>query len=121
MDNFTRSLLPRSPDDTPIGTVYYDPAIIQEFAERLYSLASRIVISYVIGGALLGFIAGFGVAESAYPAMRVPFCIVGAVVLGIVGSLLAQPRAFQLRLEAQLALCQMKIEHNTRVRKVGER
>lgn len=44
--------------------VQYDRAVIQQFAERLYSLARRIVVTATILGGLLGFILGAVLASA---------------------------------------------------------
>ena len=45
-------------------TVQYDPAVIQQFAERLYALARRIFATATILGVLLGFILGAALAAA---------------------------------------------------------
>ena len=39
---------------------------------------------------------------------------IGALVLGLIAFSLGQQKAFALRLQAQVALCQVQIEANTR-------
>jgi hypothetical protein len=38
----------------------------------------------------------------------------GVIALGVIGLMIGQARAFALRLQAQVALCQVEIERNTR-------
>jgi hypothetical protein len=40
-------------------------------------------------------------------------CIVGGVLSGVVGGFVGQRKGFRYRLQAQLTLCQMQIEHNS--------
>jgi len=40
-------------------------------------------------------------------------CIIGGVLGGVIGGFIGQRKGFQYRLQAQLTLCQMQIEHNT--------
>jgi hypothetical protein len=40
-------------------------------------------------------------------------CVIGGVFGGVVGGFIGQRKGFQYRLQAQLTLCQMQIEHNT--------
>jgi len=40
--------------------------------------------------------------------------LLGAILFGLLGFWLGRERAFQLKLQAQTALCQAKIEENTR-------
>jgi outer membrane lipoprotein SlyB len=91
--------------------VTYDAAIIEKFAQKLYSQANSIVAVATLLAMVMGGIAGASVGSrdqsSAYP-------IVGAVCLGALGYAIGQARAFSLRLQAQVALCQVTIERNTR-------
>ncbi len=85
----------------------YDSNVIVEFASKLYSKASSVVITYAFFGVVLGGIAGFSVLQNSTSA------IAGAVVIGLVGLKLGIDKSFQLKLQAQMALCQVKIESNT--------
>jgi|SRR6185312_1965574 len=92
--------------------VQYDKAVIIKFAERLYSQANSIVVLCGILGIIVGGVAGFGAQAGA----REPNWLVAifAVVLcGAIGVVIGQARAFSLRLQAQVALCQVQIEENT--------
>jgi len=96
--------------------VTYDAGIILEFARRLYSQAASIMYTYTIAGAFLGAILS-GITLSAVrmnndftPIMGI---LGGAILFGLIGFLIAQERAFKLRLTAQNALCQVQIEKNT--------
>ncbi len=108
--------------------VAYDPAVIQKFVDRLYRRARTTVISSTIGGVLFGGLLGFWLSwllDSG--SVRVPrhlsldelgteliACLIGAVLFGLIGLMAGRERAFMLRLQAQVALCQAKIEENTR-------
>lgn len=85
----------------------YDPKIIQAYADDLYSRATTIVVMNVLFFAVLGGIGGF-----------VAFRGAGSAVLlllgGLVGYYFGSQRAFQRKLQAQSALCQVEIERNTR-------
>jgi hypothetical protein len=77
------------------------------------------VLLFAIGGALGGFAIG-GRFDSGHSSAKraqssTPI-VVGGVVLGVLGYFVGQARAFHLRLLAQTALCQVKIEQNTRNR-----
>lgn len=108
--------------------VTYDPRIIQQFVERLYKRAKMIVITSTIGsvlvGGIIGFVAGLLIDSGS---ARLPrhvsldelgaeliACFMGALVFGLIGFMAGRERAFLLRLQAQTALCQVKIEENTR-------
>jgi len=93
----------------------YDPQIIQKFADRLYGRARTVIVMTTILLVLIGGSAGL--------VINIPFggdepsiigASVGAVLLGAVGFVLGREGAFRLKLQAQTALCQMKIEENTR-------
>ena len=90
----------------------YDPRIIQEFADRLYreanGLVARLLILGAVGGCLLGGAIGLATDFAVF------WSILGAVLFGAIGGIIGKERSFSLRLRAQLALCQVKIEENTR-------
>ena len=93
----------------------YDPAIIQKFADRLYRQANLIIFIWTILGLVGGAGAGYALGSSfGKPDTRNMFIFVGAAVLGPFGFLIGMARAFLLKLQAQIALCQKKIEENTR-------
>ena len=95
--------------------VAYDSKVLYEFADRLYRQASRIVLSYTMVGALIGFLLGGGAAVAAD--VRDSAMVAGIVVallFGAAGFSMGQEKAFTLRLQAQTALCQARIEENTR-------
>ena len=89
----------------------YDADIIYKFADRLYRQANFIIAAHTILGLLVGGIGGYylGITLNieALP-------IVGAVLAGLIGLAMGNGRAFMLKLQAQTALCQVKIEENTR-------
>ncbi len=89
----------------------YDPAVIQEFADKLYRLANLIILMWAFVGLAVGAGAGFFLGDQS---TRTPGAVVGAIVLGILGYTIGNSRAFLLQFQAQLALCQRQIEENTR-------
>lgn len=92
--------------------VRYDENIIKRFAQNLYDQANLTVILFTASGVLLGGGGGSLVLEQVG-------MIVGAVIFGFIGYLIGQTRAFQLKLQAQVALCQVQIEQNTRSRQAS--
>ncbi|MEJ6011504.1 hypothetical protein [Novosphingobium aquae] len=94
------------------GRVAYDPVVIQSYADALYRAADRIAFNSAIIGGLIGAAVGFaaGSAGRVGPIGG----LIGAAIGGYIGYSRALARTFQLRLEAQLALCQVEIEMNTR-------
>jgi hypothetical protein len=87
--------------------VTYDANLIQEYADRMYRSASQTVVMYSLGGIITGASVGL---VSRDPKLTV----VAAILVGILGYLMGKGKAFKLKLEAQLALCQVQIEENTR-------
>lgn len=94
--------------------VTYDPAVIQEFAQRLYSQAASIIFTSIFLGGVIGALLGLvgAAAAQAHSFIGRP-ALIGAVVGGLAGLSRGRERAFQLKLEAQVALCQVQIEKNT--------
>ena len=87
--------------------ISYDPKIIGIYANALYRRADWIVFVWTIIGAVFGAaICGFYGGQAGL--------LLGIVVGGIMGYSEGQSRSFFLRLQAQLALCQVQIEANTR-------
>lgn len=98
-----------------MSMVQYDPQIIQQFAERLYKRARGIVGTFVVLGAIIGAIIGkivsgvLGGVDGDWIIM-----LLAAVFLGVIGYSLGMQAAFRIKLEAQTALCQVRIEENTK-------
>jgi hypothetical protein len=93
------------------GTTLYDSGIIERFADKLYSRAATIVFLYTFVGLIFAAGALFAVRQSFQN--DAAGWIAGVVTVAI-AFYLGQQRAFQLRLQAQVALCQVQIEKNTR-------
>jgi len=97
-------------------SVNYDETVIYAFAQRLYAKANTVVISYTLLGLGLGLSTGFIIAgllgENARG--RIPYEALCTVLFGMTAFSIGRSRAFALKLQAQLALCQAKIEANTR-------
>ena len=87
----------------------YDPQVIFQFADRLYRQATQAIASSAIIGVVIGLAIGYYLQKSIGL-----YALIGAVVLGLIGYVLGTQRAFALKLQAQTALCQVKIEENTR-------
>jgi len=85
----------------------YDPQILQQFADKLYSQASSAIILGTIVGVLIGGFLGFQVGN-------IIAAVIIAILLGALGCAIGMSIAFQFKLRAQSALCQKQIEENTR-------
>jgi hypothetical protein len=99
--------------------VSYDERVIVEFAEKLYRRARSLVVTWtLLGGvlaALLGWLVGAPYAmRVGNPAVSGDLIGIAALVGALVGYVAGRERAFALRLQAQIALCQAQIERNTR-------
>lgn len=98
-----------------MSQVAYDPEIIQEHAANLYSRAARVVFFWtILVGAVASVVAVFALSKSPAGDPTRMGILVSGVVGMMVGYYIGSGRAFQLRLQAQLALCQAAIERNTR-------
>ena len=101
--------------------VRYDPSVIQKYAARLYKRANSIIFVCVIVGLAGGTIGGLALVGSSRFGgnalggidNRVVIAVV-ALVGGLIGYVIGTERAFWYKLQAQLALCQVAIESNTR-------
>lgn len=109
--------------------VAYDPALIQEFADHLYEQANAIILRSTISGLFVGLLGGIvigGILQFTIDkyqqtaGSQPPSLLVGGVIAIIVtflGAWSGQARgikaASKLKLDAQIALCQMQIEKNT--------
>jgi len=87
----------------------YDPQVLYAFADRLYARANQVIATHTLIGALIGGAGGFVVHQDVDL-----YAVLGAVLLALIGYAIGTERAFQLKLQAQTALCQVKIEENTR-------
>ena len=95
-------------------SVAYDPALIKEFAQRLYRQAGMVILTSTAVGTFLGAIAGAAGAGMAGLRGNVgTLALLGIAIGAMAGYLRGRDRAFTLKLEAQTALCQVQIEHNT--------
>lgn len=95
-------------------SVLYDAGIIQSFANRLYSQAASIIITSTFFGLIVGVVVAGGGAIVGKANESVGMAtIIGAFVGGLLGFLRGRERAFKLKLDAQVALCQVQIEKNT--------
>ncbi|MCC6320487.1 MAG: hypothetical protein IT438_03505 [Phycisphaerales bacterium] len=92
----------------------YDPAVLQKFANRLYSRANTIIALCTLVGLALGAVGGFVLESSIKTGSSAGVAGACAFVTAAVGYLVGAQRAFMLKFRAQEALCQRQIELNTR-------
>jgi hypothetical protein len=105
-------LLPACPYPE-VKVAKYDPRLIEEYADQLYWQATLNVIVCRIAGIMIGLGCGLAVSQLLIPAVRGTTLAIGIGTGVLLGLLEGQRRAFLLRLQAQLALCQVQTEKNT--------
>lgn len=91
--------------------VDYDPNVIQQHANKLYEKAHSIIFIYSIFFLLIGLGLGFFLDSTFSISI---FRLVAPIVGCFLGYVIGSSMAFNLKLKAQLALCQVEIEKNTR-------
>lgn len=115
----------------------YDPKVIYRYANGLYGRAQMLVLVYTLVGVLIG--GGLGKAYSTVkdltsstpsltnvlgsafgappppppPSSSSSSTLLGILAFGLLGFWIGSNKAFVLKLQAQTALCQAKIEENT--------
>lgn len=107
--------------------VEYDPSVIRRQAERLYQQASQVqIIRALLWAALSGALTYVGMVlaranlHASYGWDPGSVAAGMAVLFGIAGYAVASDEAFRLRLQAQVALCQVQIEANTAMGRPSE-
>ncbi|MBN9684763.1 MULTISPECIES: hypothetical protein [unclassified Corallococcus] len=90
--------------------VQYDPSIITKHAQALYNRASGIIFAWSV----IGFIAGLAMTKAMSSNAPGPILVLGGLVVALIGAMFGRGRAFALQLQAQVALCQVATEANTR-------
>lgn len=96
--------------------VIYDVALIQGLANRLYSQSRIVIVKYTVIGAVLFSLIFYIAASMEHNFGLAPTRSLGVgLLIGVVlGFMLGQRKSYQFKMEAQLALCQVQIERNTR-------
>jgi len=95
----------------------YDASVIQEFADSLYRQARSVIIRSTLLVAILGVVvSAILVAAAKMLTFIIPSIIIGGVIGGFFGHSIGKEHAFKLKLAAQVALCQVQIEKNTKQR-----
>lgn len=95
--------------------VAYDENVILDFADDLYRRAASLVVGHTVLGVVLGGLIGAAGSVATTNLSGVGVALV-AVLGGVLGFAAGRSRAFSLKLAAQTALCQVRIERNTRAR-----
>ena len=90
----------------------FDPTLLRTLAEKLNTQARTAVLVGIIAGAVTGGL--FGFAASLIFMTSQSYLIPGAVVGAVLGIVAGRRKTQALKLQAQMALCQIQIEENTR-------
>jgi len=98
----------------------YDSNVLQENANALYARGSSLIVSHAVAGALLAWVAVYFLEPLILNQLRlpstyslIPLQFLAALVAAILGGVWGYGKGFALKLQAQVALCEMKIEQNT--------
>ena len=94
--------------------ITYDRNIINKFANQLYRKATLTVVFWTMSGIFAGLVAAQLALHYARELLTYQGHWISLLFFAIGGFIIGQRRAFQYRLQAQLALCQSRIEENTR-------
>lgn len=99
-----------------IKSVKYNPEIILQFANKLYqeadSIIFRSVIAWSLGGVLPAIITYYFANRSRIASLL----LILVIPMVLIGYRLGKEKGTELRLKAQMALCQVEIEKNSRGR-----
>lgn len=94
--------------------IEYNAKVIYEHAENLNKQSKSAVPLHFFIGLFSGIIIAGGVSAVMLVGFDFLISAIGALAGGFMGYAAGQQRASELKLQAQLALCQAKIEENTR-------
>jgi hypothetical protein len=93
----------------------FRPEIIEKFANRLYARSAGVIVASTLIGVVLGYVVDPFIQSSLPPKISTALpSWSSAVLFGILGALQGFERSSLLKLQAQIALCQLQIERNTR-------
>lgn len=92
----------------------YDPDIINRYANWLYDRATTIVVIHALVGAAIGAGPGLLLLARLFGSADVFSALIGGIIGGAIGYWIGSQKAYWLKLQAQVALCQVQIEYNTR-------
>jgi F0F1-type ATP synthase assembly protein I len=89
---------------------HYDPKLLRKLAEKLDAQARTAVVGGIVAGAVTGSLFGYAAALM----FSTPYSLVlpGLMVGSIIGIFAGRRKAHALKLQAQMAYCQIKIEEN---------
>jgi hypothetical protein len=94
-------------------TTQYNPQIIQEFANKLFSGADTVFVVYVVLGVLLGSQIGGAIGEAV--GLGWLGLVLGTLMGAGLGYFIGVSVGFQRKVRAQMLLCLVQMEENTRL------
>jgi hypothetical protein len=94
--------------------VKYAPEIIEQFADRLYRRARSMVLKFAFAGGLVTYFGIYLVGFLAHREVPTEAALAGALLAAVPAGWFGWEKGFRLRVEAQRALVEVKIEENTR-------
>src|SRR6266851_4764666 len=95
-----------------------DPSIMEQYAGHLYRRAASLVVGATVVGGCIGLIFG-AMPLTSYVHWPIPHslgygtALAMALVGGFIGHVVGESRAFGLRIQAQMALHQLRVERTT--------
>lgn len=90
----------------------YDPAALEQSADRMHRQAKAAVIGGIAAGLMTGSL--FGYAATLMFSSPYLLVVPGAIAGAIMGIIVGRQRALGLRLQAETAFCLIEIEKNSR-------
>ncbi|MGE3727999.1 MAG: hypothetical protein AB7I41_20760 [Candidatus Sericytochromatia bacterium] len=96
----------------------YHPHIIEQFASELYDNADKLIFMSVWKYGLLCGVVGFFIGFFPFlgDGPKWLFAVIGGILGAVFGYSSAQPKALEIKFQAQMARCILQIEFNTRDR-----
>ncbi len=94
--------------------VEYDVELIKEFSRRLYAQSKATTMRHFFIGIFFGVIVFGAISDALLASFDALIIAIGAMIGGVMGYGSGQNRSFELKMQAQQALCQVRIEENTR-------
>jgi F0F1-type ATP synthase assembly protein I len=90
----------------------YNAATLRRLALQTQAQATTALIGGIVAGVVTGLL--FGYAATLMFAVSYSLILPGAMVGGVLGIAVGRRKAQALKFQAQMALCQVQIEENTR-------
>src|SRR5207247_11186829 len=109
------TVLPRAADAGHVADIALDPTVVEEQVRKLNRQADSLGLLGVLAGAPVGAVVGGLplVAHGPIPSkFGIATLLLGALLAGTLGYIVAKGRSFGYRLKAQLMLGQLRLEQN---------